>query len=139
MSRVRDFHLRYGHPAPAYPPLVTDPDLVRFRLRLIREEFKELEAELTALAHADDPARVNELLQKVLKEVCDLCYVSEGTAVAFGLPFDAAYDEVHRSNMSKDPPTGPNKKAVKGDAYFKADMARLIGVVEGESDDLRSE
>lgn len=139
MSHVRDFHLRYGHPAPPYPPLITDPDLVRFRLRLVKEEFKELEAELTALAHADDPVRVNELLQNVLKEVADLCYVAEGTAVAFGLPFEAAVEEVHRSNMSKDPPTAPNQKAKKGASYFKADMAKLIGIVEGVSDDLRSE
>ncbi len=77
--------------------------------------------------------RAAELLAKVLKEVADLCYVAEGTAVAFGLPFAAAFDEVHRSNMSKDPPKGANQKAVKGDSYFKADMAQFVSIIEGES------
>jgi predicted HAD superfamily Cof-like phosphohydrolase len=76
--------------------------------------------------------RAAELLGNVLKEVCDLCYVAEGTAVAFGLPFAAAFDEVHRSNMSKDPPKGPNQKAVKGDSYFKANMAQFVGIIESE-------
>lgn len=88
-----------------------------------------------ALAHADDPVRVAELYGKVLKEVCDLCYVAEGTAVALGLPFEAAEAEVHNSNMSKDPPTGPNQKAVKGKSYFKADMGKFVSIIEAEVSD----
>jgi predicted HAD superfamily Cof-like phosphohydrolase len=109
---------------------------VRFRGRLIREEYEELLAELHALAHADDPMRVAELLQRVLKEVCDLCYVAEGTAIALGLPFAEAADEVHRSNMSKDPPGGPNQKAVKGESYFKADMSKFVSIIEAEAEEL---
>ena len=130
MSCVRDFHLRFGHPAPSVPPLLPDPELVRFRGRLVREEFEELMAELNALTYADDPIRAAELLRNVLKEAVDLCYVAEGTAVALGLPFDAAYDEVHRSNMSKTPPAGPHQKAQKGSTYFKADMEKFVRIIE---------
>lgn len=133
MSRVADFHRRFGHPAPEFPPLVPDPELVRFRGRLVREEFEELLAELHALAHATDPVRIAELLGNVLKESCDLAYVAEGTAIALGLPFAAAFDEVHRSNMSKDPPKGPNQKAAKGDSYFRANMTKFVSIIEGES------
>jgi predicted HAD superfamily Cof-like phosphohydrolase len=134
MSRVKKFHERYGHPAPPMPPLVPDPELVRFRGRLIREEYEELMAELQALCYADDPVRCVELMQKVLKETIDLCYVVEGTAIALGLPFEAAYDEVHRSNMSKTP-AGPGTKPTKGPNYFDADMSRFVSIIEGESHD----
>ena len=129
MGKVRDFHRRFGHHEPPYPPLQPDPELVRLRLRLVREEYEELRAELTALAHAKDPRRVNELLQKVLKETIDLCYVAEGTAVALGMPFEEAYDEVHRSNMSKTP-NGPYAKPTKGPTYFDADMSKFVSIIE---------
>jgi predicted HAD superfamily Cof-like phosphohydrolase len=134
MSRVAAFHRRFGHPAPEYPPLVPDPELVRFRARLVREEFEELLAELHALAHADDPVRIAELLGNVLKESCDLAYVAEGTAIALGLPFDRAYDEVHRSNMSKTPARdGVHEKPSKGPNYFKANMGQFVAIIESEA------
>lgn len=132
MSKVRAFHLRMGYHAPPIPPLVADPDLVRARSRMIREEYDELKAELEALTYADDPLRVVVLLQNILKEIVDLCYVAEGTAIALGLPFDAAYAEVHRSNMTKTPGKTPNSKAIKGPSYSEADMSRLVNIIESE-------
>jgi predicted HAD superfamily Cof-like phosphohydrolase len=137
VSKVREFHRAFGLGAPEYPPLSVDPELVRLRGRLIREEYEELLAELHALAHADNPVRVAELLGKVLKEVVDLCYVAEGTAVAFGLPFDAAYAEVHRSNMSKlgadgKPIMRNDGKVMKGPNYVEADMEQFIAIIESE-------
>ena len=35
------------------------------------------------------------------KELSDLLYVVYGTALAFGLPLDPAFNRVHESNMSK--------------------------------------
>jgi predicted HAD superfamily Cof-like phosphohydrolase len=140
VSKVREFHHAFGLGAPAYPPLAIDPELVRLRGRLIREEYEELLAELHALAHADNPVRVAELLAKVLKEAIDLCYVAEGTAIAFGLPFDRAYDEVHRSNMSKlgadgKPIVRSDGKVLKGPNYFEADMGQFVHIIESEASD----
>jgi len=132
MGRVRAFHLRYGHPAPPLPPLVPDPALVRLRARLVREEFEELMAELNALSYADKPERVVELLRNILKESIDLCYVAEGTAVALGLPFEAAYEEIHRSNMSKTPAADPAAKPTKGPHYFAADMSKFVSIIESK-------
>jgi hypothetical protein len=35
--------------------------------------------------------------------------------------------------MSKDPPKGPNQKAVKGDLYFPADMTKFVSIIESEA------
>lgn len=136
MSRVRDFHLRFGHPAPDFPPLRPDPDLVRFRMRLVREEYEELHAELAKLPYAATTDDVLVLLRKIVKEAVDLCYVAEGTAVAFGLPFEAAYEATHRSNMSKTPaPDGVLGKPSKGPNYVEADMELLLpDFIEHEED-----
>ncbi len=135
MPRVKEFHQRFGHPAPPGPPLVPEQDLVRFRARLVREEYEELMAEFAKLANATDPDAVVEILRNVLKEAIDLCYVAEGAAVAFGLPFEAAFEEVHASNMSKTP--NGQDKPTKGPSYFAADMARFVpDIITIKEDDI---
>lgn len=64
-----------------------------FRLRLILSEAAELAAAL-----ADDD------LVEVADALADLDYVTIGTAVQFGLPHVAVWDEVQASNMRKFPP-----------------------------------
>jgi predicted HAD superfamily Cof-like phosphohydrolase len=111
--------------------------LVRLRARLIREEFEEVMADLAKLAAAKDIHRQLELLQALLKELADLRYVTEGAAVSLGLPFEDAFKEVHRSNMSKlgedgRPVKRPDGKVLKGPNYREADMTQLVpGVIEG--------
>lgn len=128
MTLVKEFHEKYGQPAPPGPPLLSDPDLVRLRLRLIREEYEETREELEALLRTQDPDETVRLLRLLLKELCDLRYVVEGTAVAFGLPFEAAYREVHRSNMTKQPGP-PGGKAVKGSEYEDADIDQFVPAI----------
>lgn len=113
-----------GQPTPDYPPLRPDIDLVRLRMRLIREEFDEVMKELVILTVPIPVADTIVCLRNLLKELADLRYVVEGTAVSLGLPFEAAYAEVHRSNMTKDPVTGG--KAVKGAGYSPADMHQFV-------------
>lgn len=128
MTLVKDFHVKYGQPAPTGPPLLPDPELTRLRLRLIREEYEETRDELEALINVRDPDEAVRLFRLLLKELCDLRYVAEGTAVAFGLPFEAAYQEVHRSNMTKRP--GPQGgKAIKGPEYEDADIEQFVPAI----------
>lgn len=61
-----------------------------FRLRLIREELKELEEAL----EASDTVEAADAL-------ADLCYVIIGSAVTWGIDLASVFDEVHRSNMTK--------------------------------------
>ena len=60
------------------------------RQTLIEEETDEV---VDAL-HMDDPAAL-------LKELCDLVYVAVGTATAFGMDFDTAFNRVHEDNMRR--------------------------------------
>jgi len=68
------------------------PDLARLRQDLIMEEAGEVweELERPVISKA-----------KLTKELADLLYVVYGTALAFGLPLDPAFNRVHESNMSK--------------------------------------
>lgn len=65
------------------------------RYKLIREESNEVMAELIKVTNG----RWNVL--EVAKELADLLVVVYGTADVFGIPLDAVFDEVMKSNMSK--------------------------------------
>lgn len=132
MTVVTEFHEAFNLPAPQVPPLNPEDELVRLRMRLLREEFEEVMEELKALLKARDANETIETYRLLLKELCDLRYVTEGAAVVFGLPIDDAYVEVHRSNMSKLGPDGQpmhreDGKVLKGPDYFKADMDKFVG------------
>lgn len=135
MSLVREFHLRFGVAAPA-SPTVPSVDGAALRQRLLREEFEEVRKEadrlLAALRSGEDANsdRVVAIMQRLVKELCDLRYVAEGTLVAFGVEPDA-YEEVHRSNMTKSPGEAGGK-AVKGPAYDPADDEKMFpSIIEG--------
>lgn len=139
MTVVREFHRAYGQPHPTVP---TPPDeqLIRLRLRLLKEEMKEVEQDLIALTQAKTLPEQLDGLTRLLKELCDLRYVTEGAAVAFGLDIDAAYAEVHRSNMSKlgadgRPIYDEGGKVLKGPDYSPADMTKIVPqIIEHEGD-----
>jgi predicted HAD superfamily Cof-like phosphohydrolase len=136
---VREFHEAAGQTVNSHP-IIPDADLVRFRLRLIKEEFKEVEEELHALLGKQSAEESLATLGNLLKELCDLRYVLDGTAVSLGLPYADAYREVHRSNMSKlqggaikAKSNGQFAKVAKG-TYTPADMSKFIPpIIEGES------
>jgi len=56
----------------------------------------------------------------------DRLYVLLGDAVAAGLPAAALFDEVHRSNMTKEPDPQRTGKAIKGPAYEPPDLRKLL-------------
>lgn len=129
MSLVRDFHDAFGLPAPDFPTIPDSlsefHDLARMRMRLIREEYEELREEYAALARAKSYPEAVPILRRLLKESADLRYVVDGGAISFGLDIDDAFEEVHESNMTKEPsPDGG--KAVKGANYKEADMSQFV-------------
>lgn len=109
-----------GQPGGMHPDDLADrPEDVRLtRAHLILEEAAEV---LRALANRD---RV-----QLLDGLADLAYVTFGTAVAYGLPLDAALVEVHRSNMTKerqaDDPENVRMRD-KGPNYEPPDLRRVL-------------
>ena len=112
---VAEFHRKFDIPIgerPSIPPEATR----QLRVRLIQEEFAELQEAMTA-----------QDLPSVAKELADLLYVVYGTAVSYGVDMDPVFREVHRSNLSK---VGGYKredgKWVKPPTYSPADVTPLL-------------
>lgn len=128
------------------PQVPTPPgkELARKRLRFIEEEFKEVQTELRKLMlQAEIGAPIAERLATLgdlLKELCDLRYVVEGTAVACGLDMDQGpYEAVHESNMSKVWDDGtihrdPGGKILKPPHYESPDLSYFLQAVDAEPD-----
>ncbi len=102
----------------------------------IPEEVKQLRILLMTeeLAEVIEAIEQNDLLN-LTKELADLLYVLLGTVQAFGLEskFEAVFDEVHRSNMSKldddgKPILRADGKALKSENYFKPDLGAIFDV-----------
>lgn len=100
-----ELFLRKGHQevhnSPTWPSLATRS----LRIRLILSELAEL-------SDAQD-------LTSVADAIGDLLYVVYGAAVAYGLPAQKIFDEVHRSNMTKfiDGHVDEGGKVIKGPSF----------------------
>lgn len=71
-------------------PQIPSKGTPELRRCLIVEEYDEL---LEALAKGD--------LEKIADGIADCIVVLLGTAVSYGIPFNAVWREVHRTNMAK--------------------------------------
>ncbi|GAB4107827.1 nucleoside triphosphate pyrophosphohydrolase family protein [Echinicola sediminis] len=91
LSAVAAFHETFKHPVLSQPAI---PEEKRSKLRvsLIAEELKELEEGIR-----------NQDIVEVADALCDIQYVLAGAVLEFGLAdkFEALFNEVQRSNMSK--------------------------------------
>ena len=106
-------------------------NLVWFRLKLIKEEFEEVQDSIFQLNesfltnHNVDGAKSN-----LLKELADLLYVVYGAGVSLGLDLDEAFKRVHESNMSKlvdgKPLKNKDGKVIKGPFYKKPFLQDLV-------------
>lgn len=88
-----------------------EKNLAEFRISLIDEEYDDL---VQAIHWGDK--------KFIAKKAADLVYVVVGTCVALGIPFDAVFDAVHASNMTKlddegKPYLNAQGKALKGPNY----------------------
>ena len=121
-AMVREFHEKYGHAIKETPGIGVAPELCFLRIRLMKEELHELEL---AMLHED--------LGGVADNLADLAYVVFGTALTYGIPLDAAFAEVHRSNMTKLVPPAkalhekyPEGFNPKGPGYEPPDIAQVL-------------
>ncbi len=116
MSMVREFHLKYGHyisdtgphdgfPFPSFPT-----DVVKLRERLITEEAREFRFASYAMYNSTDRTPID--MVEIADALADLLYVVFGAAITYGIPIEAIFTEVHRSNMTKS--MLKNEKSIKG-------------------------
>lgn len=91
LQLVAEFHRTFKHPIlPA--PAIPDESRCKLRVALLAEEVKELEV---AILEKD--------LVGIADALADIQYVLSGAILEFGLgdKFQALFEEVQRSNMSK--------------------------------------
>jgi len=122
LEMVQEFHETYGLPVEKGQTL-SDEKTRMLRVNLLAEELEELQE---ALADGD--------IQETLDALIDLQYVLDGAFLSFGMHAvkQDAFDEVHRSNMSKLGADGKpirresDGKVLKGPDYFKPDLAQFV-------------
>ena len=115
--QIKEFREVYGLPS-AVP---TNDLAVKVAKDCLWEETQELTYELVAEDYPHNTA----------KECIDVVYTIAGLFAVMGWDFDAAFEEVHRSNMSKlgkdGKPIYKNGKVMKGPNYSPADLRRALG------------
>lgn len=126
-EQVQKFHEVMGQPVGDYPQMLL-PERKDLRLKLIKEELKELEEAF----EKDD-------LTEAYDACLDILYVTMGTLVELGLDAEPGFDQVQESNMSKlgadDKPIHsrgeeldgfPKGKVLKGPNYFKPNLRNEV-------------
>jgi predicted HAD superfamily Cof-like phosphohydrolase len=136
---VREFHLKFDQPAPGVLGIPSD-DVVRFRGRLMTEEYLELLDAMFGpvrerpwwfkdigerLAWFIETAPVQVDLVEWADATHDLDYVVAGTRVAFGYNGLPGAAEVHRANLSKGP-NDENGKPTKPEGWTPPDLERVL-------------
>lgn len=119
---IKEFHQRFDPQNEAEPIA----ELLTRRVQYMFEEFKETgeAAEAYLLAQDTDPATLRATKANLVKELIDVLQVTYGFLHLMNVDANAAFAEVHRSNMSKNP--NPGGKAVKGPGYTVAQMERFV-------------
>lgn len=121
---VREFQEKYRHYVSPDKPTLDIPDDVRkLRIALVDEEVNtELLPEL----------KYNTNLVEIADGIADSIYVLVGCAIAYGIPIDRVFLEVHRSNMTKTavkestPGEKYGTKTPKGPDYIPPDIKGIL-------------
>ena len=116
---VAEFRHHFGLPVKSFPD-INGVDL-ELHGRLLTEELAET---ITAMRERD--------AVEILDGLTDLVYVAYGCALECGFDLDAAFAEVHRSNLSKLLPDGTvlrrdDGKVLKGPNFTPPDLRALAG------------
>jgi len=136
LTSVAEFHKTFQHPILASPQIPSE-SRCKLRVSLIAEELKELEEAIQA----------NDIVE-IADALCDIQYVLSGAVLEFGLgdKFNALFEEVQRSNMSKAcksveeaEATIKHYKEEKGvDSYYKEVDGLYLVFREGDNKTLKS-
>lgn len=111
LGMVKEFHEKYNHyigKCGYWPPA----EISQLRDKLIDEESKEFQSASSQIDIAD--------------AIADLLYVTFGAALAYGIPIEEVFAEVHRSNMTKSTKTNIIGKTVKGPDWEPPDIGGIL-------------
>lgn len=99
LEQLKEFHRVFRAAARSTPGAVS-LETMMLRISLMEEELEETVLAMRAF-HLTGSSKD---FAEIADGLADLCYVAIGTAVAYGIPLDRVFDEVHRSNMAKSLP-----------------------------------
>lgn len=117
-QKIQQFQSRFDADVSLYK------DLLAQRLAFIQEEVRET-AEAVAEVKSATPQTLAPARAHLVKELVDILYITYGTLELMGVDADAAFEEVHRSNMTKsENPQGG--KLLKGPSFQPAQMEQFI-------------
>jgi predicted HAD superfamily Cof-like phosphohydrolase len=93
-EKVREFMVAMGQEVQSFTRF---PDMYTavMRYKLIHKKVDEF-----------DQALIDGDIVELTDALCDLLYATYSYGLAFGIPLDKCFDEVHRSNLSKIGPDG---------------------------------
>ena len=115
------FHKKFGFEKNSTVSIPEDNELVNFRTSFLLEELTEY---TQAITKKDTAAALDALV--------DIVYIALGTAWLFNLPFEKAWQEVQRANMSKIRTKSKSKKrgtsfdVVKPKGWIPPDIEQII-------------
>lgn len=118
-NKVIQFMTSFGQEVKDRPELA-DHKTAMLRLKLILEEYEELEDAVTE-GH----------LVGIADALTDILYVTYGAGAAYGIDLDKCFEEVHNSNMSKlgedgKPINREDGKVMKGPNYWEPDLLKVL-------------
>ncbi len=113
LALVREFHKKFNVPLLDKPSLIPQ-DRANNRYKLMKDEVEEYRKGVE-----------EQDLENIAKELADTLYSVYGTILEHGLQdkIEEVFDEVHRSNMSKE---YHEYKMIKGSNYSKADIKKVL-------------
>jgi len=135
LTSVAEFHKTFQHPILEEPAIPSEARC-NLRVSLIAEELKELQE---AIEDKD--------IVEIADALCDIQYVLSGAVLEFGLKdkFNALFEEVQRSNMSKACKTEEEAKATQAhylakgvNSYYKEIDGMFLVYREGDNKTLKS-
>ncbi|ERJ58292.1 pyrophosphohydrolase domain-containing protein [Sphingobacterium paucimobilis] len=135
LTSVAEFHQTFQHPILDTPQIPSE-SRCKLRISLIQEELKELEEAIQ-----------NKDLIEIADALCDIQYVLSGAILEFGMKdkFNALFEEVQRSNMSKACKTEEEAKATQAhyknkgvNSYYKQVDGKYLVFRDGDDKTLKS-
>lgn len=113
LNLVNEFHKKFYVPTLDRPSLIPI-DRSNLRYNLMEEEVREYKEGV-----------INNDLENITKEMCDILYAVYGTILEHGLQdvIEDIFEEVHNSHMSKD---YHKYKMIKGKNYLKPSIKKFL-------------